>query len=139
MNRENFVRNIMTTLLCTCFLYGCNGRLSEADAKKELTGRWLLNVEHNCRYGAVEKDELVLHEGGRMEQHLKLKDGREFRSENERWSFVRESNVSLESRWSFPADSKAATKESESLIVEFSKQPVIVLDPDSNCFYMKVR
>jgi hypothetical protein len=37
------------------------------------------------------------------------------------------------------ADTKAATKESESLIVEFSKEPVIVLDPDSNCFYVKVR
>ena len=89
MNRENLVRRIMTTLVCTCFLYGCNRRLSAADAKKELTGRWLLYVEHNCRYGAVEKDELVLHEGGRMEQHLKRKDGPEFRSENERWSFVR--------------------------------------------------
>ena len=35
------------------------------------------------------------------------------------------------------ANAKTPTKQSESLIVEFGKKSVVVIDPDSNCFYMK--
>lgn len=127
------------TLLLGLLLFGCNRRPDEATAKQQLTGRWVLNTQRNCTYGPIESDELRLHEHGHMEQHLKLKDGRTYDSENERWSFIPKTNVGLESRWNFPANSKARTKESESLIVEFGKEPVIVIDPDSNCFYMKVK
>jgi hypothetical protein len=129
----------ITVLLCGLLTIGCNRPPREAEAKQELVGRWLLNTEHNCTYGAVESDELRLYPDGRMEQHLKLRDGRTFDSQNERWSFLPKTNVGLESRWNFPAKAKAPIKESESLIVEFGKQPVIVIDPDSNCFYMKVQ
>ena len=73
-----------------------------------------------------------------MEQHLKLKDGREFQSASEHWSYIPRSNVGLESRWTFYANTQTPTKESESLVVEWSKPPVILINPDSNCFYMKV-
>jgi hypothetical protein len=125
--------------LCGLTLLGCNHPPSEAEAKRQLHGRWLLNTEHNCTYGPVESDELLLHEDGRLEQHLKLKDGRVFNSTDGRWSFIPQTNVGLESRWDFRSDAKEPIKESESLIVEFGKEPVIVIDPDSNCFYMKAK
>jgi hypothetical protein len=97
-----------------------------------------LNTERNCTYGAVESDEPLLLPDGRLEQYLKLKDGRAFQPVSERWSYIPKTNLGLESRWTFPANTKTPTKESESLIVEFGKPPLIVIDPDSNCFYMKV-
>lgn len=129
----------VTVLLSGLFLFGCNRLPNDAEAKRQLTGRWLLHTERNCTYGPIESDELRLHQDGRMEQHLKLKDGRTYDSDNERWSFIPKTNVGLESRWNFPAQAKVPTKESESLIVEFGREPVIVIDPDSNCFYMKVQ
>ena len=126
-------------LLCISVVFGCNRPPSEPEAKRELTGRWLLNTKHNCTYGPVESDELLLHEDGRLEQHLKLKDGRAFDSTDGHWSFIPKTNVGLESRWDFRADVKEPVKGSESLIVEFGKETVIVIDPDSNCFYMKVQ
>ena len=126
-------------LLCALLMLGCSRPPTVAEAKRELTGRWILNTKHNCTYGPVESDELLLHEDGRLEQHLKLKDGRVFDSTDGRWSFIPRTNVGLESRWDFRADVKQPVKGSESLIVEFGKDPVIVIDPDSNCFYMKVQ
>jgi hypothetical protein len=130
---------VVTAISCFCFALGCNRPVDEAEARRQLSGRWVLNTERNCTYGAIESDELVLFPDGRMGQHLKLRDGRAFDSTNERWSFMPKTNVGLESRWNFPADAKAPTKESESLIVEFGRRPVIVIDPDSNCFYMKMQ
>lgn len=126
-------------LLCALLMLGCGRPPTVVEAKRELTGRWTLNTKHNCTYGPVESDELLLHEDGRLEQHLKLKDGRVFDSTDGRWSFIPRTNVGLESRWDFRADVKQPVKGSESLIVEFGKDPVIVIDPDSNCFYMKVQ
>ena len=126
-------------LLCGLFVIGCNRQPSETEAKRQLTGRWLLDTKHDCAYGPVASDELLLHEDGRLEQHLKLKDGRLFNSTEGHWSFIPKTNVGLESRWDFRTDVKEPVKGSESLIVEFGKDPVIVIDPDSNCFYSKVQ
>ena len=54
------------------------------------------------------------------------------------WSFIPKFNIGLESRWDFRSGVKGPIKESESLIIEFGKDPLIVVDPDSNCFYSKV-
>jgi hypothetical protein len=113
--------------------------VNEAEAKRELRGRWLLHAERDCTYGPVESDELLLHEDGRLEQHLKLKDGRLFNSTDGHWSFIPTTNVGLESRWDFRSDVKDPIKRSESLVVEFGKEPAIVIDPDSNCFYLKAQ
>jgi len=133
----NFLR-FAVVFSSACFVLGCNHPSNEAEATKQLSGRWLLNTQRDCSYGPVESDELLLLPDGRLEQHLKLKDGRTFQSTSERWFYSPKTNVDLESRWTYPADAKTPTKESESLIVEFGKSPVIVIDPDSNCFYMKV-
>jgi len=127
----------IVAILGSLILIGCNRPPNEVEAKQQLTGRWLLNTERNCTYGPVASDELVLHQDGRLEQHVKLKDGRTYESQNEQWSFMPKSNVWLQSRWTFPADAKAPYKETQSLVVEFGKEPAIVINPDSNCFYMK--
>jgi len=120
------------------FAIGCASRPTETEARRQLSGRWLLDTKHDCNYGPVKSDELLLREDGRLEQHLILKDGRTFDSTNGHWSFIPKSNVGLESRWSFRTEAEGPVKTSESLIVEFGKTPVIVIDPDSNCFYWKM-
>ena len=127
-------------LTCGLVLVGCSRNPSQAEAVRELSGHWVLHTERDCTYGPVKSDELRLYPDGRLGQHLTLRDGGKYDSENEHWSFTPPSSVGLESRWDFhfSADAKAPSKESESLIVEFGSEPVIVIDPDSNCFYSKV-
>ena len=101
-------------MLCGLLIFGCNRSPTVAESKRELTGHWILNTKHDCTYGPVESDELLLHEDGRLEQHLKLKDGRVFESTDGHWSFIPRTNVGLESRWDFRADVKEPVKGSES-------------------------
>lgn len=136
-NKSHSLLLVGAAIVCVSLAVGCHRSVTEGEANRELTGRWVLNTELNCTYGAVESDELVLLPDGRMEQHLKLKDGQAFNSTTEHWSFMPKTNVSFDSRWNFPIDAKTPIKESESLIVEFGKTTVIVIDPDSNCFYQK--
>lgn len=112
-------------MFCLHYFLRLQRQPNEAEARRELAGRWMLDVNHDCEYGPIESDEIVLHEDGRMEQHLKLKDGRVFNSNNEHWSFLPKSNVGLESRWNFSPRTAGPVKESESLVVEFGKEPVI--------------
>ena len=128
----------MILAACALLFAGCNHRIDRPEAEKQLTGRWLLNTQRNCTYGPVESDELILHKDGRLEQHLRLKDGRAFKSMDGRWSFIPRTNVGLESRWDFRTNAADPVRESDSLVVEFGREPVILIDPDSNCFYEKV-
>jgi hypothetical protein len=85
----------------------------------------------------VASDELILNSDGTFDQHLRLTNGQTYNSTANRWSFAPAHNISLDSRWNFPADRATPVRESESLIVEFTQPPSILIDPDSNCFYSK--
>jgi len=118
---------------------GCSPKYDKANGTRILSGSYRLNSTNNCTYGPVDSDVLVLHPDGRLEQHVRLKDGRKFDSEQGRWEFSPPSNVWLDDRWDFHFENtrKDPEKGSYSLTVEFfSKEPpVIVVDPDDNCFY----
>src|SRR5215470_5377507 len=87
-DRDESIVQTVIVLLCGLLMLGCNRSATVAEAKRELTGRWILNTKHDCTYGPVESDELLLHKDGRLEQHLKLKDGPEFDSTDGHWSFT---------------------------------------------------
>ena len=127
--------------LFACLTMGCSPKYGKAEGTRVLAGSYTLNFRNNCAYGPVEYDKLILHSDGRLEQHLKLRDGTPLDSERGHWEFYPPSNVFLEEHWDFhfDADQKQPKRGNYSLIVEFiSKEPpIIVVDPDDNCFYEK--
>ncbi len=82
----------------------------------------------------IESDKLILHSDGRLEQHLKLLNGKHYDSAHERWEYTPDNGVFLDRRLT----ASAGTPELEGLIVEFSEPPAILLNPDQDCFYQKI-
>jgi len=134
---------VAAVTLFACLTTGCSPKYGKAEGTRVLAGSYTLNFRNNCTYGPVEYDKLILHSDGRLEQHLKLQDGTLLDSERGHWEFDPPSNVFLEERWDFhfrPIQ-KQPERGSDGLVVEFfSKEPpIIVIDPDDNCFYEQTR
>ena len=91
-------------------------------------------IRHDCQDWGIESDKLILHSDDRLEQHLKFLNGKKFDSAQEHWEYTPNNGISLNRRLTAPA----GTLESEGLIVEFSEPPVILLNPDEDCFYQKI-
>jgi hypothetical protein len=123
------------------FLVGCTPNYGARESTRVLAGKYRLVTTNNCSYGPVESDVLILHPGGRLEQHLTLKYGHKFDVEQGHWEFSPPSNVRLERRWDYYfAPKKGPEQGAYSLIVEFTRNdpPVMVVHPDDNCFYEQV-
>jgi hypothetical protein len=119
-------------------LASCDTGADPATAARVLPGEYAFRPNNGCTYGPVKSDQLILYPNGTYDQHLRLQDGRSFDSTGQKWVFISRHNIGMESRWDYPAGAKAPIRESDSLVVEFSKPPVIVIDPDNNCFYEQV-
>ena len=134
------LRTAIVAILGLCVCAACTPKQRADAARRELIGNWKLNMAHNCAYGPVISDIMQLREDGGLEQSVLLQSGAKLDSDRGHWSFIPPSNVGLESHWSFPQNATAPVRESTSLIVEFhrSGNPVILINPDSNCFYEKV-
>ena len=107
--------------------WGCNRAPKPEEAHKRLVGQWRLVVKSDCKHWGVDSDTLILHSDGRMEQHLKLLNGKKYDSAQEHWEYSADLHIVL--------DQRLRVSVPEVLIVEFSDPPVIVLNPDGNCFY----
>jgi hypothetical protein len=116
-------------------MLGCRRKPNSEEASKILAGKWRLVSRHDCKHWGVDSDVLVLHANGRMEQHLKLLNGRSYDSVQEHWAYIPDHSISLDRRLAVSDPQYARLPESEILIVEFSEPPVIVLNPDQDCFY----
>lgn len=121
------------------FFGACRQR-SATMMKEEIPGRWILQTQRNCTYGPVKSDELTFHSDGTFDQKLSTFDGKMYQSSVNHWSLLNNSrNIALEARWNLPKGADVPRRESESLIIEATNPPSIVIDPDNNCFYQKVR
>src|SRR5262245_2373048 len=100
---------------------GCSLKYGKEDGTRLLAGSYRLITTNSCTYGPVDSDRLTLFTNGRLEQHVVLRDGRRFDSEQGRWEFFPPSNVFLEDRWDyhFEANQKEPEKGFYSLVVEF--------------------
>ena len=87
-----------------------------------------------AKIGVLKVDKLILHSDGRLEQHLKFLNAKKFDSAQEHWKYTPDDGILLNQRLTAPA----GTPESEGLIVEFREPPVILLNPDEDCFYQKI-
>jgi hypothetical protein len=114
---------------------GCRKPPNPEDAHRVLTGKWRLIVKTDCAHWGVASDILILHPDGRMEQHLKLLNGKKYDSAQEHWEYLPDHSISLDRRLTVTDPQYAGTPQLEVLIVEFSQPPVILLNPHQNCFY----
>jgi len=113
----------------------CRKTPNPEEAHKPLTGKWRLVVKSDCAHWGVDSDTLFLHSDGRMEQHLKLLNGKKYDSAQERWEYLPDHSISLDRRLIVSDPQYAGIPQLEVLIVEFSQPPVILLNPHQNCFY----
>lgn len=113
----------------------CRRTPNPAEGHKLLTGKWRLVVKSDCAHWGIDSDTLILHPDGRMEQHLKLLNGKKYDSAQERWEYLPDHSISLDRRVTATDPQYAGIPQLEVLIVEFSQPPVILLNPHQNCFY----
>jgi hypothetical protein len=121
----------ITLLLSTA---SCRKTPNPEEAHKLLTGKWQLVVKSDCAHWDIDSDTLILHADGRMQQHLKLLNGKEYDSAQERWEYLADRSISLDRRLTVTNPQYAGVPQLEVLIVEFNQPPVILLNPHQNCF-----
>jgi hypothetical protein len=120
---------------------GCNRERTPIEAKALLAGDWNLHIGSDCAEYDVASDKLVLHSDGTFEQHTVSKRGYRYDAPAEKWDLIDDHSVFLDSRKDFfssqPTNEFVGLRTGEGLIVEFTTPPVILLNPDENCFYTK--
>jgi hypothetical protein len=120
---------------------GCNQKRTPAEARALLVGEWNLHIDSDCAMYDVASDKLIFHSDGTLEQHTVSKRGFRYDAPAEKWEYVPENGVLLNSRKDFfnrqPANEFVGTKIREGLIVDFRNPMVILLNPEQDCFYTK--
>jgi hypothetical protein len=120
---------------------GCNHKRTDSKARSLLTGEWNLHIGSACTNYDVASDKLILHSDGTLEQHTVSKRGFRYDAPAEKWEYVPQNSVLLNSRKDFfnsqPVNEFVGVRRSEGLIVDFTNPMVILLNPDQDCFYTK--
>ncbi len=136
--------SLLWALLLPCLLLtiSCSRAPSVPEANRLLEGRWELVIGHNCSGYGIKSDVLILHGDGRLEQHFVSIYGQRYDSTDQHWSYLPDRSINLDMRKNFltkrPADGTIGVSIHETLLVEFGKPSVIVLNPDGSCFYRKI-
>jgi hypothetical protein len=132
------VRLLILALLA---IVGCEHKRTPSEARALLAGDWNLHIGSDCADYDVASDKLILHSDGTFEQHTVSKRGYRYDALAEKWDLISDHSVFLDSRKDFfNSQSKngfVGAKKVEGLPVEFTTPPVILLNPDQNCFYTK--
>jgi hypothetical protein len=115
-------------------------------------GEWDLLLRHECENYPIRSDRLTLHADGTFDQHTVLKDGQKVESTGQHWRYLEKDSIALSSRrdWEPHSDPNlkkstdiqppiAGVSENEVLIVHFSSPPEILLNPDSDCVYVRTK
>lgn len=129
-------------LLLLGFQLSCTRAPSVAEANRLLEGHWELALGHDCSDYGIRSDNLVLHSDGTLEQHFVSIYNQRYDTTNQHWSYSPENHVNFDIRRNFftkqPPTEVIGVPIPENLIVEFGNPPVILVHPDSDCFYRKV-
>jgi hypothetical protein len=121
----------------------------------ELQGTWEYMIRHDCQGIPIRSDTLTLHPDGTFDQETVTKDGRSINSVGQHWAYMEKNHISLDKRrdWDNHSDPSIARRapdrsnsnssdgiaELEVLIVQFGSPPVILVNPDSDCLYVKTK
>jgi hypothetical protein len=120
---------------------GCNHKRTDSEARSLLAGEWNLHIGSDCANYDVESDKLILHTDGTFEQHTVSKRGYRYDAPAEKWDYLPEHSVFLDSRKDFfnsqSVNEFVGVRRAEGLKVDFRNPSVIFLNPDQDCFYTK--
>jgi hypothetical protein len=120
---------------------GCEHKRTPSEARKLLTGEWNLHIGSDCADYDVASDKLIFHSNRTLEQHTVSKRGFRYDAPAEKWEYVPENGVLLNSRKDFfnihPANEFVGVRRSEGLIVDLKAPMVILLNPKQDCYYTK--
>jgi hypothetical protein len=129
-------------------LSGCRSRKALSGAHPaEFVGKWQLLIRSSCDQYSLRSDTMVIRSDGTFDQAVATKDGHSISQNGQHWQYFPDKDrgdISLEKRLEFftPEHFGNKTDEghavSEMLIVDHGgASPVIVLNPDSDCVYVK--
>ena|SRR2546427_482292 len=128
---------VLTALLSS---FGCNRKEPSARERfLELQGTWELLIRHDCEESPIRSDTLTLHPDGTFDQETIMENGRSIKSAGQHWSYSEKDHIALDrrKRWDSYSDPPEGIAEFEVLIVQFGKPPVILINPDEDCVYLK--
>jgi hypothetical protein len=141
------------TLLGLCAA-SCNRQQENPEFRSaQLVGTWELEMRHGCESYPIRSDTMVLHPDGTFDQHTVAKDGELLDTTGERWAYMAKNKISLDKRRDWDIHSDPSLKRNDTansrsgdprgitelqvLIVQFGSPPVILINPDSDCVYVK--
>ena len=118
-------------------LAGCNRHISPEQAKERLVGTYHLGSTRGtgCASQGVKSSTLVLRPDGTYDQQVQFASGEIANAQGQSWNYdggVHFSNFRITATGEL---NKYAPETEASLIVEFQRPVVILLTPDSDCFY----
>jgi hypothetical protein len=130
---------IVVAVYSLAYLSGCSRAPSNPSAA--LVGQYKLHIGNgNCSARGIESSTLELLPDGRSEQRDRFKDGSQFVTPG-KWRYSADNHVALDDlRITTTGEiDKNASPINASLIVEWSKPPNILLNPDDDCFFAKAQ
>jgi hypothetical protein len=138
-------KRVVSSVLCgfvLLWMAGCSRTPSVAEANRLLEGRWEPAIGHDCSDYGIKPDVLVLHGDSSLERHFLSTYGQRCDATDQHWSYLPENNIHFDTRKNFltkqPPDKTIGRSIHETLLVEFGKPSLIVLDPHGDCLYRKI-
>jgi hypothetical protein len=123
-------------VIIVAFLIACSAKKSDEVSRSLLVGRFQLQIRSACSSKGLMSDELVLHADGRLEQHTHMNNGNKYDAADQHWSYVPDHSVSLND-WLDLTDNPSGKAGAAVLLIELNEPPVILVNPDSDCVYVK--
>ena len=148
---RRIARGIITAfplLACSLPIWGCGGAPGSEEGRVRLAGRYVLadrRVPTGDINPALRAGSLVLMPDGTARQVCEFNDGTKYESSGMTWTYRGDGNVQLSSLkdcswvWGAFLESREGPldppRRGASLIMEWGRSPVILMDPDVNAYY----
>ena len=126
---KRFTVLVMLALSMNC---GCRWRLSQAQARQRLVGRYALAVR-DCGSHGTRSSTLLLHPNGTYDLHVELKSGEVLDEVDQTWSYdgrLHLANFRINATGDLQEYGSDAAHD-----VELRRPVVILLGSSPNCFY----
>jgi len=131
---------IRAGLVCIALflLFGCSQKLSQQEGTQRLIGSYTLHVGNDCQDKGIETATLTLRSNGTYAQEGKFKGSKSCQIDGKKWNYDGGNVFFFDLKIYDPLEiSPDAKPINASLIVDFHKPTVILLDPDLDCFFVR--
>ena len=118
------------------YLCACSSNRNQALSRNTLAGTWQLRIGSSCSSRGVISDRLILYSDGRLEQHAIYGSEKRYDALDQHWDVMPDKSVSLRN-WLDLTDNPTGKPTFAVLLVETKDPPTILVNPDSDCFYLK--